>query len=89
LIPQDFISEWKQHAPWTRNEQVEQDGHKISRAVFEQNMIEKLEDVAFIEDIGPLLIAGSDFDFREAAELLMSQLVSLIPGEPWHGRARG
>jgi len=25
LIPQDYISEWKHHAPWTRNEQVEQD----------------------------------------------------------------
>ena len=25
MIPQDFISEWKQHAPWPRNDQVEQD----------------------------------------------------------------
>ena len=25
MIPQDFISEWKQHVPWSRNEQVEQD----------------------------------------------------------------
>ncbi len=68
---------------------MEQEGHKISRAVFEQNLLEKLEDAAFIEDIRPLLIDGIDFDFQEAAELLMSQLVSLIPGEPWHGRARG
>ena len=68
---------------------MEQEGHKISRAVFEQNLLEKLEDAAFIEDIRPLLIAGSDFDFRVAAELLMSQFVSLIPGEPWHGKARG
>jgi len=68
---------------------MEQEGHKISRAVFEQNLLEKLEDAAFIEDIGTLLIAGSDFDFRVAAELLMSQFVSLIPGEPWHGKALG
>jgi hypothetical protein len=68
---------------------MEQEGHKISRAVFEQNLLEKLEDAAFIEDIGTLLIAGCDFDFREAAELMMSQLVSLMPGEPWHGKALG
>lgn len=25
MIPQDFISEWKKHAPWLRDYQIEQD----------------------------------------------------------------
>ena len=25
MIPQDFISEWKKAAPWSQNDQVEQD----------------------------------------------------------------
>jgi hypothetical protein len=33
LIPQDFISEWKQHAPWPQSYQVEQD-LIISRASY-------------------------------------------------------
>ena len=67
---------------------MEHEGHKMSRAEFEQNLLEKLEDSSFIEDIGPLLIAGSPFDFRKVAELLMTQLLPLIPGEPWQGRSR-
>jgi hypothetical protein len=68
---------------------MEQEGHKISRAVFEQNLLEKLEDAAFIEDIGPLLIEGINFDFRAAAELLINQLVPRIPGDPWQGKTLG
>jgi predicted nucleotidyltransferase component of viral defense system len=34
LIPQDFISEWKQHTPWPQSYQVEQD-LIISRALVE------------------------------------------------------
>jgi hypothetical protein len=65
------------------------EGHLVSRAEFEQNLLEKLEDATFVEDIGPLLIADSGFDFREAAELLMNQLLPLIPGEPWQGKTAG
>jgi predicted nucleotidyltransferase component of viral defense system len=32
LIPQDYITEWKKHAPWSQNYQVEQD-IIISRAL--------------------------------------------------------
>ncbi len=34
MIPQDFITEWRQHAPWTQDSQVEQD-LIISRALVE------------------------------------------------------
>lgn len=68
---------------------MEHEGHKVSRAEFEQNLLEKLEDATFVEDIGPLLIADSHFDFREAVKLLMDQLLPLIPGEPWQGKDPG
>ena len=34
MIPRDFITEWRSEAPWTPDEQVEQD-LVISRAVVE------------------------------------------------------
>lgn len=64
---------------------MKQAGHKVSRAEFEQNLIEKLNDATFTEDVQPLLITGTVFDFRKAAEQVMSQLLPLIPGEPWQG----
>ena len=66
---------------------MKNEGHKISRAEFEQNVLEKFEDVSFLEDVAPLLIGDSGFDFREAEEMLMNQLLPLIPGERWQGRA--
>jgi len=64
---------------------MKQEGHKVSRAEFEQNLIEKLNDATFTEDVQPLLITGTVFDFRKAAEQVLSQLLPLMPGEPWQG----
>jgi len=41
VIPRDFISEWRREAPWTTDEQVEQD-LVISRAVAEIFRVERL-----------------------------------------------
>jgi len=68
---------------------MEHEGHKISRAEFEENLLLKLEDADFAADVSPLLIAGTVFDFREAAHYLMNQLFPLMPGEPWQGKAKG
>ena len=64
---------------------MKQEGHKVSRAEFEQNLIEKLNDATFTEDVQPLLITGTVFDFRKAAEQVLSKLLPLMPGEPWQG----
>ncbi len=88
MIPQDFISEWKKAAPWSQNDQVEQD-LIICRALvaeFEQNLCEKLGDPRFIADIGPLVVADSGFDPAMAAEFVLKRLAILIPGEPWKGK---
>jgi len=60
-----------------------QEGHKVSRAEFEQNLYEKLRDPRFIADIGPLVVADSGFDPATAAEFMLKRLAVLIPGEPW------
>jgi predicted nucleotidyltransferase component of viral defense system len=65
---------------------LDQEGHKVSRAEFEQNLYEKLGDPRFIADIGPLVVADSGFDPAMAAEFVLKRLAILIAGEPWKGK---
>jgi hypothetical protein len=65
---------------------MENEGHKVSRAEFEKNLSEKLNDHNFIRDIEPLIIAYTGYDLSKASELVMNKLVPLIPGEPWQRR---
>jgi len=64
---------------------MQQEGHKVSRAEFERNLSEKLNDATFTKDVQPLLITGTVFDFQNAADHVMSQMLPLLPGEPWQG----
>lgn len=59
---------------------------QISRAQFEQNLFEKRENPQFVGDIEPLLTGDSVWGFEEALELVMVELISLLPGTPWQGR---
>ena len=61
---------------------LENEGHKISRAEFEKNLSEKLDDSNFVTDIEPLIVADAGYDFSKAAELVITRLFPLIPGEP-------
>lgn len=65
---------------------MKQGNHKVSRATFEQNLIGKLNDPTFTEDVRPLLVAGAAFDFQEATQYVMQRLLPLMPGEPWKGK---
>lgn len=56
---------------------------KISRAEFEENLLKKIEDAAFREDILPLLREGIEYDFDDAARYLLEELVGRMPGKPW------
>jgi predicted nucleotidyltransferase component of viral defense system len=64
---------------------LEHEGHRVSRAEFEKNLGEKFKDARFLEDIGPLLMKNSGWDFQAAAALVMNELVARLPGEPWQG----
>lgn len=57
----------------------------VSRAEFEQNLFYKLQDEIFRADITPLLVAGTDWNIDEAAELVLQSLVSKLPGDAWKG----
>ncbi|MCX5812536.1 MAG: nucleotidyl transferase AbiEii/AbiGii toxin family protein [Proteobacteria bacterium] len=67
---------------------MEHEGHKVSRAEFEQNLLEKLNDPNFVEDIKLLLIADTGYDLHKAADFFMNRLAPLIQGEPWQGKVQ-
>ena len=68
---------------------METEGRRVSRAEFERNLLAKLNDPGFLEDVGPLLIDTSAYDVHRAAEFVLERLAPLIPGEPWQGKTRG
>jgi predicted nucleotidyltransferase component of viral defense system len=65
---------------------MENEGHKVSRAEFEQNVSGKFNDPGFIKDIEPLILADSGYTFQKTISFVMSELAPLIPGEPWRGK---
>jgi len=65
---------------------MEHEGRKVSRAEFEENLISKLNDPRFLDDIAPLLAPGCFCDPKEAADFVLNRLASLIPGDPWEGK---
>lgn len=64
---------------------MEHEEHKITRALFEKNIAEKLDDDDFTADIGPLLAGGYTWDVEAAAPVVSSRLIELLPGDPWKG----
>jgi predicted nucleotidyltransferase component of viral defense system len=64
---------------------MEHGGHNVTRALFEQNMHDKLTDPQFAADIGPLLMPGYKWEIGPAAEAVASALIQKLPGEPWKG----
>jgi predicted nucleotidyltransferase component of viral defense system len=64
---------------------MEHGGHKITRALFEQNMHQKLRDAQFAADISPLLATGYSWDIKAAAEAVSAELIRQLPGDPWSG----
>lgn len=55
---------------------------KISRAEFEENLLAKLADPGFRRDIVPLLRSGTSYDVDQAAEYMMAEIISRLPGNP-------
>lgn len=60
-------------------------GDSVSRAEFERNMHLKLQDKRFTDDIPPLLAEGRSWDFKKAVEIVSTNLIEALPGEPWKG----
>jgi len=64
---------------------MEDGGHSVTRAQFEENMAAKLRDHQFTVDIGPLLAHGYEWDVSLAADAVQSSLIQRLPGDPWKG----
>ena len=62
---------------------MEYEEHQLSRAEFEMNLFEKLDDSRFLDDISPLLTTGSSWDSRAAARYVLDSLAPLMPGDAW------
>lgn len=68
---------------------MEHEGRQVSRAEFEENLLQKLEDPRFLNDIAPLLAPDCVCDTASAADCVLKRLAVLIPGEPWRGKVKG
>jgi predicted nucleotidyltransferase component of viral defense system len=80
---------------------IEREGLRISRAEFEANMAEKIEDAEFRSDIKPLLATSAfqgdafnkgsfqtghaEYDPDTAYRQVHKALIELLPGDPWKG----
>lgn len=64
---------------------IQQQNLSISKAQFEENLIQKLASEVFQKDMEPLLVSGLHWDIKEAASLVKEKFLSLLPGEAWKG----
>jgi predicted nucleotidyltransferase component of viral defense system len=66
---------------------MDREGHSVSRAEFEENLVAKENDPIFRADIQPLLAPRMTWDFDAALMAVRTRLVEMMPGAPWKGRA--
>lgn len=70
---------------------MDKEGARVSRAEFEGNLIQKLNDKQFLQDLQPLLASqhtlGSvgSFDVAQTGSEVLQRLVSHLAGETWKG----
>lgn len=57
----------------------------VSRAEFEKNLTDKLNDARFSQDIFPLLpaVERSQYHPGKAFDQVMDKVIAMLPGEPW------
>lgn len=67
------------------NRYMSEGGHSITRAVFEANLQQKSQHRDFRNDMSPLLRPGLNWNFDEALDVVLNELVSQLPGDPWKG----
>lgn len=64
---------------------MDQQGHRVTRAQFEQNIAAKIRAPQFIADLTPLLARGFSWNIKEDFETVSTRLIRLLPGDPWKG----
>ena len=58
---------------------LENDGCRVTRAEFEDNLAKKIEDKVFLGDVPPLLALGVSFDPAAALERVREAFLSRLP----------
>jgi predicted nucleotidyltransferase component of viral defense system len=61
---------------------MDEDGGRVTRAMFEQNLAAKKADSVFTADMTPLLASGQTWSFDAAYDRVWRELVGRLPGEP-------
>jgi hypothetical protein len=71
--------------PASRQAAMPEDGVRVTRAMFEQNLAAKKTDNVFCADMTPTLANGQTWNFQSAYELVWRELMGRLPGVPWKG----
>ena len=61
---------------------------QVSRAEFEKNMYQKLNDKIFLEDIKALLAPYREYNPETSYLHIHKELISLLPGKPWQPKKK-
>lgn len=61
------------------------EGEEVTRALFEKSLAFKRDHQDFRLDMRPLLPPSVEWDFDRAYNLVLADVISLIPGEAWKG----
>lgn len=61
------------------------EGHNVSRAELEANLVGKLQDPVFLADLQPLLAPGITWDLEAAVEWAFEEITPRLRGSPWKG----
>jgi len=64
---------------------LQEQGHHVTRAAFEENIASKLTDKQFCADMTGLLRPGIAWNIDDAGRFVMEHLLPKLPGEPWDG----
>ena len=70
------------------SEYMQQQGLRVTRAEFEQNLHGKQDNPAFLEDIKPLLSDDVSYNPQVAMTMVREALIDNLPGKPWRGEER-
>jgi predicted nucleotidyltransferase component of viral defense system len=62
---------------------MHEEGARVTRAMFEENLAAKKTDTVFAADITPLLASGQIWDSRAAYDRVWRELIGRLPGDPW------
>ncbi|KTD83106.1 nucleotidyl transferase AbiEii/AbiGii toxin family protein [Legionella waltersii] len=67
---------------------LKQQNLSITKAQFEENLIQKLSSELFIKDMDPLLVPDLQWSVQKAAALVNEKFISYLPGDSWKGVAK-